>query len=202
MCNSTWRRSPVYTSSAGFRHRLPQLISERRLLAGRCDPNDLRSRFEAHYLPVLNLAEAIDSYTAALKCDPEFVLANDYANLVKVYQFWNLHALLGGEIEKLLNHPLLEVMEVKRRVENPLQQSQGECVMFTVIDSGPGIPDEDLPYIFDPYYQASNRKGQIGTGLGLAIVKRIATAHGGDVAVKSHLGIGTSFSIFIPAEES
>jgi len=39
---------------------------------------------------------------------------------VKIYQFWNLHALLGGEIEKLLNHPLLEVMEVKRRVENPL----------------------------------------------------------------------------------
>ena len=52
--------------------------------------------------------------------DPEFVLANDYANLVKVYQFWNLHALLKGEIEKLLNHPLLEVMAVKRRIEDPL----------------------------------------------------------------------------------
>ena len=44
--------------AAIFRHRLPQLISERRLLAARCDPDDLRSRFEAHYLPVLNLAEA------------------------------------------------------------------------------------------------------------------------------------------------
>jgi oligoribonuclease NrnB/cAMP/cGMP phosphodiesterase (DHH superfamily) len=55
-----------------------------------------------------------------LEDDPDFVIANDYANLVKIYQFWNLHALLGGEIEKLLDHPLLEVMEVKRRVENPL----------------------------------------------------------------------------------
>ena len=55
-----------------------------------------------------------------LEDDPEFVLANDYANLVKVYQFWNLHALLDGEIERLLNHPLLEVMAVKRRVEDPL----------------------------------------------------------------------------------
>lgn len=55
-----------------------------------------------------------------LEDDPDFSLANDYANLVKIYQFWNLHTLLGGEIEKLLNHPLLEVMEVKRRVENPL----------------------------------------------------------------------------------
>jgi nanoRNase/pAp phosphatase (c-di-AMP/oligoRNAs hydrolase) len=52
--------------------------------------------------------------------DPEFVLANDYANLVKVYGFWNLHALLKGRIESLLHHPLLEVMTVKRRVEDPL----------------------------------------------------------------------------------
>ncbi len=55
-----------------------------------------------------------------LEEDPDFVLASDYANLVKIYGFWNLHALIGGEIEKLLNHPLLQVMEVKRRIENPL----------------------------------------------------------------------------------
>ncbi len=55
-----------------------------------------------------------------LEDDPDFIVATDYANLVKIYQFWNLHALIGGEIEKLLDHPLLEVMAVKRRVENPL----------------------------------------------------------------------------------
>src|SRR3954471_12119449 len=43
-----------------FEHRLPQLLSERRLLTIRCDPADVRSRFEAHYLPVLALAEAPD----------------------------------------------------------------------------------------------------------------------------------------------
>ena len=48
--------------AAIFRHRLPQLISERRLLAARCDPDDLRSRFEAHFLPVLTLAEATDNH--------------------------------------------------------------------------------------------------------------------------------------------
>jgi hypothetical protein len=52
--------------------------------------------------------------------DPEFVLATDVANLVKTYGFWNLHSLLGGEIEKLLDHPLLEVMAVKRRIEDPM----------------------------------------------------------------------------------
>ena len=55
-----------------------------------------------------------------LEDDPDFVLAGDYASLVKVYQFWNLHALIGGEIEKLLDHPLLEVMATKRRIEDPL----------------------------------------------------------------------------------
>ena len=55
-----------------------------------------------------------------LENDPDFVLANDLANLVKVYGFWNLHALTHGRIEALLDHPLLEVMGVKRRVEDPL----------------------------------------------------------------------------------
>jgi len=48
--------------AAIFHHRLPQLISERRLLTARCDPDDLRSRFEAQFLPVLNLAEAPDNH--------------------------------------------------------------------------------------------------------------------------------------------
>jgi oligoribonuclease NrnB/cAMP/cGMP phosphodiesterase (DHH superfamily) len=55
-----------------------------------------------------------------LENDPDFVAATDYANLVKIYQFWNLHAIIGGEIENLLDHPLLEVMAVKRRIEDPL----------------------------------------------------------------------------------
>jgi len=55
-----------------------------------------------------------------LEDNPDFALANDYANLVKVYQFWNIRALIEGQIERLLDHPLLEVMAVKRRVENPI----------------------------------------------------------------------------------
>lgn len=52
--------------------------------------------------------------------DPAFDLANDYANLVKSYGFWNLHALIEGRLEKLLDHALLEVMAVKRRIEDPI----------------------------------------------------------------------------------
>jgi hypothetical protein len=52
--------------------------------------------------------------------DPDFVLATDYANLVKIYGFWNIVELIQGDLERLIDHPLLEVMAVKRRVENPL----------------------------------------------------------------------------------
>lgn len=55
-----------------------------------------------------------------LEHDPDFDLAGDYASLVKVYSFWTLHTLIGGDLEKLLDHPLLEVMAVKRRVEDPI----------------------------------------------------------------------------------
>jgi hypothetical protein len=55
-----------------------------------------------------------------LENDPEFTTASDYANLVKTYNFWNLHALIEGDPERLVNHPLIEVMAVKRRIEDPL----------------------------------------------------------------------------------
>jgi|AFSR01.1.fsa_nt_gi signal transduction histidine kinase len=67
-----------------------------------------------------------------------------------------------------------------------------------VEDTGPGIPAKDLPYIFNPYYQARQRTRQLGTGLGLAIVQRITAAHGGQVSVKSTEGVGTAFTITLP----
>ena len=71
-------------------------------------------------------------------------------------------------------------------------------VLIDVIDSGDGIPPHDLPFIFDPYYQANTQNSGMGSGLGLAIVKRIVVAHGGEVSVKSKLGQGSRFSIRLP----
>ncbi len=68
-----------------------------------------------------------------LEDDPDFILASDCANLVKIYGFWNLYALVQGEVEKLLDHPLLEVMAVKRRIEDPigLAWSKGNVTEIT-----------------------------------------------------------------------
>lgn len=77
-----------------------------------------------------------------------------------------------------------------------------EGMMFVEVaisDTGEGIPAEELPYLFDPYRQASSRKAQLGVGLGLAIVKRIVAAHGGNIAVQSQPGVGSCFTIRLPA---
>ena len=64
----------------------------------------------------------------------------------------------------------------------------GEVV---VRDHGPGIADEDLPYVFDRFYRASSARGMPGSGLGLAIVKQVADAHGGTVVAERADGGGT-----------
>ncbi len=67
-------------------------------------------------------------------------------------------------------------------------------------DTGIGIPDEHLGRIFERFYVVDKSRSRMlgGTGLGLSIVKHIALLHGGRVSVKSTLGVGTTFSIFLP----
>lgn len=80
---------------------------------------------------------------------------------------------------------------------------QETTVVVEVEDTGCGIPPEELPRIFDRFYQVERvverRTG--GTGLGLAIVKNIVEAHGGEVAVRSELGKGTVFRFTLPASD-
>jgi len=76
----------------------------------------------------------------------------------------------------------------------------GDSILCRVEDSGPGIADEDLPYIFDPFYRANYSDSVEGTGIGLAIVKTIIEAHDGKVWVKNKRPPehGAIFSFTIP----
>jgi signal transduction histidine kinase len=80
----------------------------------------------------------------------------------------------------------------------------GDTVRMQVRDTGAGIPPENVPYIFEKFFQADNQASASakGTGLGLAIAKTIVSAHGGTIGVESTLGRGTTFSISLPVRAS
>jgi signal transduction histidine kinase len=76
-----------------------------------------------------------------------------------------------------------------------------KIMRVTVSDTGAGIPAEALTHIFDRFYQADPSRGggeKHGAGLGLAIASEIVQAHGGRISVRSRLGEGTSFDVFLP----
>jgi signal transduction histidine kinase len=80
----------------------------------------------------------------------------------------------------------------------------GDSVQMHVRDTGAGIPPENVPFIFDKFFQADNQQSASakGTGLGLAIARTIVQAHGGAIRVESTLGAGTRFSITLPTRAS
>jgi len=81
-------------------------------------------------------------------------------------------------------------------------QKTNEWIIIEISDSGIGIPSSELDRIFERFYvidkSRSRKKG--GTGLGLSIVKHIVELHGGKIEVKSRLGEGSTFTVFIPSE--
>ena len=73
-------------------------------------------------------------------------------------------------------------------------------IVITVRDTGAGIPEQQLPHIFEKFYQADNQRAASakGTGLGLAIAKEIVEAHGGRIHCESSVGMGTTFTLSLP----
>jgi signal transduction histidine kinase len=82
------------------------------------------------------------------------------------------------------------------RIELAAWQDE-ESVLIEVRDNGPGIPDEELAYIFESFRSGSSRGG---TGIGLAIVKSIVEAHGGGVSAQNLPGGGASFRLWLPRQ--
>ncbi|WP_430482299.1 ATP-binding protein [Rossellomorea marisflavi] len=112
-----------------------------------------------------------------LSIDPdkiEQVLTNLIDNAIR-------HTPGGGEVTVSLN-----------------RNTQG--YLFFVQDTGSGIPEEDLPFVFERFYKAdkARTRGKAGTGLGLAIARNIVEAHGGHIQVQSKLDQGTTFTFFLP----
>jgi signal transduction histidine kinase len=127
----------------------------------------------------------------AHKCPIEWTAENDLA---------------GAQVdEALLRHIFNNLISngVKYSAPgSPVQFSarrEGPMVVFTVGDCGIGIPEEDLTHLFEAFHRASNVGNIPGTGLGLVLSQRCVELHGGSLQVESKLGVGTTFTVRIPA---
>lgn len=125
----------------------------------------------------LTLACEVDGDLPRVDCDRDRaiqVLANLLANAIKV-------TAPGG------------------RVGVRARRLAGD-VVFTVEDTGPGIPGDELPQLFDRYWRGQSVR-YTGTGLGLTIARGIVEAHGGRIWVESAVGVGSKFSFTLPAAD-
>ena len=76
------------------------------------------------------------------------------------------------------------------------------AVMVEIADTGPGIPSEELPHVWQELYRGQNARGVPGSGLGLPLVRAIVNRHGGQVTLRSRMGQGTVVSVRLPVEDS
>jgi signal transduction histidine kinase/DNA-binding response OmpR family regulator/ligand-binding sensor domain-containing protein len=145
---------------------------------------------------------------------PQFIerLVMTFESAAKVkgveYQFVSflqkdIHALLDkGKIEKIINNLLSNALKFTLK-GGTIQVILGEInnqLVLKVKDTGRGISEEDLPNIFNRYFQSNNKDKAIegGTGIGLALTKELVELMDGKISVQSKLGKGTEFEVKLP----
>jgi heavy metal sensor kinase len=81
---------------------------------------------------------------------------------------------------------------------------EGQMAVVAIMDTGIGIPAEDIPFLFERFYRVDKARSRAdgGSGLGLAICRHIAEAHGGKIEVQSQVGAGSTFSVWLPLQST
>ena len=80
-------------------------------------------------------------------------------------------------------------------------RSEADQAVLVVVDSGPGIPADELPHVFDRLWRGSAAKQVAGSGIGLAVAREIVVAHGGTIEAVSPDGAGTTVTIRLPSSK-
>ena len=142
-------------------------------------------------------------------------LADVIKNLIPVYEKWNPGILFevphrpvfcnvdADRIKTALRNILDNAIKYSRDSSQPVEitiASKKDQTAIQIKDHGIGIPEEELPYILEPFYRVdkSRSKQTGGYGLGLSICKTIMEAHGGKIELESELGKGTTVTLIFP----
>ncbi len=109
-------------------------------------------------------------------------------------------------LERILNNLLSNAMKFTATDQSVYFRiyQKSDHLYFEIQDTGPGIPEEDLPHIFDRFFQGRQKSftSENGTGIGLSLCKDLAHFMQGDLSVKSTLGQGSTFVLQLPARTS
>jgi len=122
----------------------------------------------------------------------------------------------GAAFEARLEHSVVHgvAASIERAISNLIDNAAkwsppGELIEVTVAggevvvrDHGPGIADEDLPFVFDRFYRAPAARSMPGSGLGLAIVRQVADTHGGTVRAEAADGGGAQLRLMLPVAQA
>lgn len=109
--------------------------------------------------------------------------------------------------EKLFHHMLTNLLANALKYSDPksevlidLSAKELGKISIQIRDRGIGIGEKDVPHLFDAFYRGENVGKVTGSGLGLTIVKKSVEMHGGEIEVKSQVGIGTCFNVILPSD--
>ena len=118
-----------------------------------------------------------------------------YGDPQKIAQI--IRILVENALKYTSNDGTITITAIDNYLGEYNQQNQ-DGALIQVIDSGRGIPKEDLQHIFRRFYRSDDVIGTPGTGLGLAIAQELTQLHHGEIYVASEYRIGSTFSVFLP----
>ncbi len=167
---------------------------------------DLRKLAELDSRPLelrpVNLAELLTGVVDRVRERPE--AAERRLSLSLPQAPWPLPAISGDhDLLVLVAHNLLENALKFTRPCDTLEVrafEDGASVVVEVADTGPGIPADELPQVWDELYRGAGARGVPGSGLGLALRRAIIVRHGGQVSLRSRAGQGTVVTVRLPLE--
>ena len=156
-----------------------------------CDPGEIM----ADALKIAAAGSAAEVMVA--EGDPTAPVSVDHGQILQVFQNLVINALQA--MPPPPHKPRVQIKAKNIRLKDGAVSglAGGDYVEFEVRDNGSGIKPEHLARIWDPFFTTKKH----GTGLGLATVLSIVRRHGGQIALESKLGVGTIFSVYLPASE-
>ena len=146
-------------------------------------------------------------------CDIEDIVGAALQRIGETLRKYVIKAELPADLDLIRADFVLLEQVVANLVDNAMKYSpagstiviaavqEGERMKITVLDNGPGIPEEDLPHIFEKFYRAKHPRKIAGTGLGLSICKSIIESHNGQIWAENKKSGGAAISFSVPIHE-